>query len=130
MKDKCHFFVPAGAGWCRAKKAIGYYSLFCQKQDRPDKDIRSCCDRLTAEFDEKFHSGFEIDGVMIPKGSYLCCPICAESAPIEIGEDPKCPVCNVPFIIVSPITYDKDGKPFRLTFTANEGKKLKITKRE
>lgn len=69
-------------------------------------------------------------GIIIPEGCFLVCPKCAESAELEAGDDLRCPVCDVPYIISSPITYDEEGKPYRLNVSALPDRKMAIRLRE
>ena len=73
-------------------------------------------------------SGFEANGIIIPEGSFLVCPVCAESADLREGQDLRCPVCKVSYRVTTPMTYDEENKPYRLTLTPLEGHVMSITK--
>ena len=73
-------------------------------------------------------SKYAVNGVYVPKECFFVCPMCAESADMFVSENPKCPVCDVPYIISTPISYEQESnKPFRYNISALKDKVLKIT---
>jgi hypothetical protein len=67
------------------------------------------------------HSGYMANGIILPLGSYFCCPKCAESRDLQECEDlPLCLVDGTQLLLVVPLGFAEDR------LSPQDGCKIKI----